>query len=165
MKPSKTQVGDLFQIPISKTRFVCGQVLFINHVTFPLYIVVFKPAYEFDQLPDIDIICESEIALVGGTMDARIHHGDWTIIGNTAPIIHRIPKPYFKVDIKGKLSIENFFGKFVRKATPEDLELYDNWTTFSPMTYESAIKSVHGEADWLPAYDQLLFEYSLERSV
>ena len=164
MKRSKTKVGDIFQIQINQTSCTYGQILLINHLTFPLYIAVFKPAYEYTQLPNLDALCESEIALVGGTMDARIYHGNWIIVGNNDPVIDRIPKPYFKAFVKGKPIIEDFFGKFIRKATPRDLESYDNWTSFSPMAYEMAIKSIHGEADWLPAFDQLLIEYARKRA-
>jgi hypothetical protein len=164
MNAKKTNAGDVFQIPIDQEKCACGQILFIDHAKFPLYIVVFRPAFLNIRLPDLNSICGSEIALLGGTMDTRFKYGYWTILGNTDPIIDRIPKPAFKTVVSGKPIVEDFFGKFIREATPKDIEFYDNWTSFSPMSFEMAIKSIHGEADWLPAFDQLLIEHAKERA-
>jgi len=161
---AKPKVGDIFSIPLDDARCAYGQVFLKDHATFPLYVAIFRPAFPSADVPDLDAICLSEIALVGATADARIYHGIWLIVGNRAPGLSRLPRPYFKVERDGAAVIEDFDGTVLRAATPEDVRKYDNRWSRAPMGFEAAIKAIHGVAEWQAGYDRLTFEHAVEQS-
>lgn len=66
--------------------------------------------------PDLAVACASDIALVGGTTDARIYYGMWQIVGSVAPNPSRLPRPHFIVQRSGKTVVEDFDGDVVRIA-------------------------------------------------
>jgi hypothetical protein len=107
MAKPRAKRGDVFSIPIDDRRVGYGQVVLKNHSSFPIYIVVFGTAYDRNQEVSLNEIVADGIALVGASMDARIYHGMWKIIGNIEPDRSRIPRPNFKVYIGGSDFVEN----------------------------------------------------------
>ena len=165
MKTIKLNDGDVFQIPIDENNCAFGQIIYANPKLFPIYIVVFQPEFKLGQDYHLETICSSEIALVGGSMGARIDHGFWKIVGNKKPDLSRIPRAKFKMNAKGKALIIDFDGKVLRHAKPDDMEKYLNVWSLSPMAFEKAIKAIHGRADWLPAFDPMVLENAIKQSV
>ena len=108
MAKPRAKIGDVFSIPIDDQRVGYGQVVLKNHSSFPIYIVVFWTAYDRNHEISLAEIVADEIALVGGSMDSRIYHGMWKIIGNIGPDQSRIPRPNFKVYIGHSDFVENF---------------------------------------------------------
>jgi hypothetical protein len=164
MAKPRAKIGDVFSIPIDDRRVGYGQVVLKNHCSFPIYIVVFGASHDRNQEISLDEITSDEIALVGATMDARIYHGMWTIVGNHLPDRSRIPKPNFKVYVGGCDFIEDFDGNRLRQATPEDIRTYDNRWSRSPMCFESAFKALHGVGAWEADYDMLTIRYALSKA-
>ncbi len=132
---------------------------------FNIYIVVYKPLFPIAREHDLKTICESEIALIGGSMGARIDHGFWKIIGNSKPNIDRIPRPKFITNIRDKPFIVNFDGKVIRRAKRKDLDKYHKIWEMSPMGFEMAIKAIHGKDEWVPGFDKMLYEDALNQSI
>jgi hypothetical protein len=122
MKKPKATIGDVFRIPIDDARCAYGQVFYKNHVTFPLYVAVFRPGFPRDTPIPLETIVSSELALVGATMDARIYHGIWQIVGNRKPDMSRLPRPNFRVVREGKTVIEDFDGNVQRSAAASDMK-------------------------------------------
>jgi hypothetical protein len=164
MAKPRAKRGDVFSIPIDDRRVGYGQVVLKNHSSFPIYIVVFGTAYDRNQEVSLNEIVADGIALVGASMDARIYHGMWKIIGNIEPDRSRIPRPNFKVYIGGSDFVENFDGNRLREATPEDVRHYDNRWSRAPMGFESAIKAIHGVGIWESNFDKLTFKHALDQA-
>jgi hypothetical protein len=156
----RLKAGDIFQISIDDDRCVFGQIVLKSFNTFPLYIVIYKNLYSSSEIPNFSEICESEIALVGGTNDARLYHGMWKVVGNEKSNIPDFPKPHFIVQIRGKVMLENFSGDVIREATIEESESFQNRWTRAPMGFEKAIKAFHGIGDWAQDFDRLTIESS-----
>jgi len=67
--------GDVFVFDVDGQRLAAGQVLLRNVAAFPLYAIFFKPLWARDAAPSVPEIANSDVLLIGGTMDARIYHG------------------------------------------------------------------------------------------
>ena len=164
MKIVKLTDGDVFQITIDEDNCAFGQVIYANPKLFPIYIVVFQPEFKLDLDNNLETICSSEMALIGGSTGARIDHGFWKIVGNNKPDLSRIPRPLFKTNIRNKQVIVDFDGKVLRKAKTRDTKIYHNIWSVSPMAFEKSIKAIHGKDDWLPAFDKMLYENAIRQS-
>jgi len=163
MARPRVKTGDVFRIPIDDTRCAYGQVFLKNHTISQLYVGIYRPGLAAETTPDLDEICSSEIALVGGTTDARIYHGMWTIVGNRPPDLSRLPRPNFKVEAGGRTIVEDFDGRFIREATTADVQKYDNRWSRSPMAFELAMQALHGIGTWTSDYDRLTLQHALEQ--
>jgi uncharacterized protein DUF4259/immunity protein 26 of polymorphic toxin system len=150
-KRPRTKEGDVFVFDVDADRLAVGQVMWKNVATFPLYVVFFKPLWPREAALSLPEVASSEILLVGATMDARIYHGMWRIVGNIKPDIGRVPMPFFKVYVGGRDIVEDFLGRKMRDATADDLRHYHNRTSRSPMIYEKAIRAYHLDGR-LPEY-------------
>ena len=161
MAKPRPKIGDVFSIPIDEKRVGYGQIISKNHCTFPIYIVVFSTSYEQSEAVTLDEITADEIALVGASMDARIYHGMWSIVGRLPPDLSRVPRPNFKVQIGSSDYIEDFDGNQLRQATNEDLQYYDNRWSRAPIGYESALKALHDVGVWESSYDRLTVKHAV----
>lgn len=164
MAKSRAKRGDVFSILIDDRRVGYGQVVLKNHSSFPIYIIVFETAYDRNQEVSLNEIVADGIALVGASMDARIYHGMWKIIGNIEPDRSRIPQPNFKAYIEGSDFVEDFDGNRLRAATPNDLRHYDSRWLRAPMGFESAIKAFHVVGIWEPDFDKLTLKHALHQA-
>src|SRR5262245_13217218 len=99
-KRPRIKEGDLFVFDVREDNVAAGQVVFKNVAGFNLYAIFFKPLWPRNGPFNLAEIIASEIHLVGGTMDARIAHGMWRIIGNIRPDLSKIPLPWFKIMIE-----------------------------------------------------------------
>jgi uncharacterized secreted protein with C-terminal beta-propeller domain len=95
MKWLTLKIGDVFSIPIDKELVGCGQIIVSGNV---LYIIVFEEAYQNAGGVDIDKIVSGNILLVGHTLDGRLYHGMWEVVGNVPISKDRIPFPCYKLD-------------------------------------------------------------------
>ena len=160
----RVRAGDVFSIEVDGSRRAYGQVVLKSHASFPLYVCIFRPSFDKLTAPDIDAICEAEIALVGGTTDARLYHGMWTIVGNRTPNLERVPRPYFTVGSGGRQVLEDFDGRILREATPQEVTLYGNRWTRAPIAFENAIQALNGAGEWRADFDRLTIAHSQERA-
>ena len=141
-----------------------GQILLKDVATFPIYAVFFEPLWPRDVVLNLSETANSKILLVGATMDARIYHGMWRIVGNVRPDLSHIPMPFFKVMINGRDIIEDFFGRMVRVATAQDIRYYHNRFSSSPMIFEDAVKAYHRLGSVPENMTRLTLEDSIAKS-
>jgi hypothetical protein len=154
----KVRKGDIFDIPAPDGRRGYGQVIVDGKV---FYIAVFSEIYQVQ--PNLDELIEGDILLVGWTLDALIFHGRWKIVGNRSPIAERVPFPSYKVLVNGKPCVHDFDGENYRPATSRDLEVLENKTTVSPITYQKALLAHHGFETWERDYDELTVQHARRR--
>jgi hypothetical protein len=150
--------GDIFAIPAADGRSGYGQVI-VGGIT--VYVAIFCNLHEIT--PDLDDLLKSGILLVGWTLDALIHHGEWKIVGSRSPISERVPFPNYKVRVKGVPHIHDFNGENYRPATSSDWGLLDHKTTIAPIRYQNALLAHHHVAVWRRDYEKLTVEYARRR--
>lgn len=146
--------GDVFQFNLSGHIFGYGQIVVPGDV---IYVVIFKDIFQFDgsclntdKLP--------EIALCGWTLDGRIYHKMWEVVGN-APLTKNIPYPCYKVANDGVLWVESFDGRLKRPASENDCRSLDYRTSVAPIRFEKALAAIHNLCDWDKSFDKLCVEY------
>jgi hypothetical protein len=157
-RSTRVRSGDIFEIPLSDCRLGYGQIIIDGNV---LYVAVFRNIYP--ALPDLDELINSDILLVGWTVDALIQHGDWKIVGNRQPIVDRVPLPSYKVSLNGARYLHDFSGNDRRPATDDEWELLDYKTTVAPIRYQKALLAHHGLVEWLQEYEHLTAEHARRR--
>jgi hypothetical protein len=161
----KASVGDVFQIPISHERVGYGQVL-ASIKPNPLYIGVFEPLFPGRSVPALDEILESPILLLANSLDAKIWHGHWPIVGRARPVLDGIPFPAFITSIgrRNDYYLISYDGTKRRPAQASEVARFDKRTTVAPMRLENALKAHHGLMPWEPHFDLLKIDHVWERA-
>lgn len=145
------KVGDVIAIPVDGGVYATAQIL---KKTKLLYLVVFSGLGEV--LPDCKSIYDASAALVGWTMDAKIYHEDWKIVGNCG--LH-LPERYLKnylVEYNGEQWVQDFDGNLVRVASDEDKKRFFLKSSYSPVRLERAIRAFNNIEEWDDDFDDLL---------
>jgi len=159
-KKQKIQVGkgDIFEFELAERTFAYGQIVKSGDV---IYVIVFNDIYT-NKERDIDSQNLTEIALCGWTLDSRIYHGMWKIVGN-APLPDDVPRPCYKVGNGGIFWVETFDGVLKRPASQKDCRSLDYRTTIAPIRFEKALAAIHGLHEWDIAFEKMCVEYARER--
>ena len=151
----KTRVGDVFLIPIESERYGIGQVA--GDWKGELYVVIYdKVVLANASADDIDGAALQFAAL---SLDAKLHHGDWPIIGNRQDNIDALPQPWFKLDYGGQTYVEARDRSVFRPATAVEERGLRLRKVVAPVRLEKALKARHGVGDWQPQYDELTAAY------
>jgi hypothetical protein len=161
----KPSVGDVFQIPVSRDTVGYGQVL-ASIKPNPLYIGVFEPLFPSHAMPELKEILESPLLLLATSLDAKIWHGLWPIVGHTPPVLDNVPFPAFITSIgqRNEYFLTSYDGKRRRPATAAEVAHYDRRTTVAPMRLENALKAHHGLMPWEPHFDRLTADHVRDRA-
>lgn len=152
------KVGDVFLIPLDETSSAGGQVIAIRENA-ELYIAVFGhrvPRNEADPAAAI----AGDPVLLTLTLDAKLFHGEWPVIGNLSAAINRYPDLAFKIEHAGEMNIESRDKSIRRPATVDELKVLQNRSVGSPMIIEDAIKAHFGIGEWNESYDKRRAEYA-----
>lgn len=161
----EASVGDVFQIPVDDRHVGYGQVL-ASIKPNPLYLCVFEPLWDRQPIADVQAIVRSQVLLLANSLDAKIWHGHWPIIGRTRPTLDRIPFPAFVTSIgrRDDYYLVSYDGRRRRKARATEVQHFDKRATVAPVRLEAAFKAHHGLIPWDPRFDQLRFDHVWERA-
>ncbi|WP_312165789.1 hypothetical protein [Phenylobacterium sp.] len=136
----RLKVGDVIQIPVAEYRVSYAQLLIARDVLFVL--VGSKLWMAADGVPkntsDLDPI------FWAWTLDAKIYHGHWAVVGNWPVQMDECDLPIYKVGYEGRVFLESFSGQKLREASSEEVERVPYRTTISPIAIERCIKRLHG---------------------
>jgi hypothetical protein len=157
----KAHVGDVFLIPVDSTRFGVGQIA--GDWKGELYVVIYDKILSGDK-PEPECVSGAKPLFAALSMDAKIHHGDWPIIGNVTGNLEHIPQPVFKVDQGGKVFLESRDRSISRPASSSEAERLKLRTVVAPVRLENAFKAHNGVGEWHPRYDELRAEYAFDSS-
>jgi len=156
--PQRVKLGDVFLIPLDQGRNCLGQIA--GDWKGELYAVVFdKVVNEDATVSEVD---GAAIQFAALTLDAKLHHGDWRIIGNRQDNLSAVPQPWFKVSQDGQVYIEARDRSFTRKATPAEDAMLRLRTVVAPVRLETALKAMHGIGNWQSRFDELRADYAIE---
>lgn len=156
--PQRVKLGDVFLIPIDQRRNGLGQIA--GDWKGELYVVVFDKVVDDDV--SVSTVDGAAIQFAALTLDAKLHHGDWRIIGNYQDNLATIPQPWFKVSQGMDVYIEARDRSFTRKATLSEDAMLRLRTVVAPIRLETALKAMHGVGDWHSRFDDLKADYAIE---
>lgn len=148
--------GDVFLVPIDSTRVGLGQI--VDVLPSELYVVLYANAWKASSPPAPQEVVDQAVLFASLTLDAKLYHGDWTIIGNVTNNLANIKLPLSKVRISGEMHIESHDGRWSRHATPEEAEQLRFRKTVAPVRLEKALKAHYGILEPHPAYDELRYD-------
>src|SRR5689334_3915926 len=111
--------GDVFLIPLERDKSAVGQVITVRYSN--LYVAIF--GREISRLHDdlVPVVWERPIFLTL-TLDAKLFHGHWQIVGNFVDNLESFPRPAFKVGLADGVHIESLDAKSTRKASEIDIQ-------------------------------------------
>lgn len=149
----KWKKGDVFTIPIDEEYVGIGQIAEVIGVE--LYVVVFDGKHHLKELPSLSSAVEQPHLFASLTLDAKLHHGHWEVIGNTTEDLAAEELPWYKVRINGVMHVESCDKKTFRPATEEEEQVLRNRKTVAPVRLEKALQAEYGVIDSHPAYEEL----------
>ena len=155
---AKLAVGDVFLVPLDGERYGIGQLA--GDWKGELYVVIYDKVVSHDASPaDID---GAELTFAALTLDAKLHHGDWLVVGNRRDNLPDIPQPWFAVGVGGETHIEARDRSVTRRATSAEAAGLRNRTVVAPVRIERATKAFHGLGEWDARFDDLRADYALQ---
>lgn len=154
----KAVVGDVFLIPLDETRFGIGQLA--GDYKGELYIVVYDQVVTAEA--SVAALDHAMLEFAALTLDAKLYHGDWRIIGNRMDVIPSLPQPWFKVGCNGQIYVESRDRSYFRPANSSEADMLQFRTVVAPIRLENALKAVHGIGPWQAHFDDLHARYAIE---
>lgn len=144
--------GDVFSVPLHGDSFGIGIVA--SSVHSELYILMFSETFRDRTLPTD--VCALEPLIASSSLDAKIWHGDWQIIGQTKDF-GNIVQPIYKVREHEGWVAESFDESQRFHITPEVANRLSYRKCVAPIRLERALKAYAGYGAWEPEYDELLY--------
>lgn len=156
----KLKEGDIFTIPINEKSIGFGQIICIpNNNNF--LIIVFKIKWDNDSYPLLEDITSNEILLLGYTLDAKLYHKHWKIIGNIVVKKNQIKMPHYKLGTPpGEIYLLDYKDSILRACSIDEFEKLNYRTVIAPIRYENALKAFCKEIEWNDHFDKLLYSSS-----
>ena len=152
----KVKVGDVFYIPIDSERNVVGQI--VSDYKGELFCVIYDLINTSPELSVEAVDC-ADIILFAITLDAKLWHGHWPIIGNRKENLNSIPKPKFKIETLTGYKVEDLTGQTIRRASKLDKAKLAYKTVVAPIRLEKAVKAYYGLEKWAQHFDELKATY------
>jgi len=152
------KVGDVFLIPLKGGDGVGGQI--VSAWNEELYIAVFGQRLDLRER-DLSIVTRGMPVFLTLTLDAKLWHGDWLIIGNRKDNLGAFPQPAYKVRQDGVIHIESRDRTLSRPASPAEANKLRYRTVSAPAVVEDAVAALLLEREWNPLYDDLRSDYAI----
>ena len=92
----KLKIGDVFEIAIDENRDGFGQIVALPNES-TLLISIFERVKLKTETLSLDEICNSRILFLGFTLDAKLYHKHWRLIGNYNQNIGAVKIPYYRL--------------------------------------------------------------------
>lgn len=157
----KFRVGDIFTIQVSEDKIGFGQIIEIpNKDNF--IIAVYKTIYTGKDWPSLQEIVEDEVLLLGYTLDAKLYHKHWKIIGNLSLPPGKVKLPFFRLGTAPDYKLVDYKGQVIKNIGLELFNCLNYQTVIAPVRYENALKAYHGLNEWRAEYDDLMYTRTLE---
>lgn len=151
-------VGDVFLIPVDEKRYGIGHLA--GDWKGELYVVIYEKVVSADaSTTDID---DSALQFAALTLDAKLYHGHWPVIGNRKEAIGVLPQPWFKVGVQGATYVEVRDRSATRPVSAAEAATLKLRTVVAPVRLENALKASHGIGEWHPRFDELRADYAVK---
>ena len=161
MAKLKLKVGDVFSIPLGNGELGFGQIVSLPDRD-TLIIALFNFKQNDAEPIDINKIFNSEVLFLGYTLDAKLYHKHWVIIGNIQSNLSNIKLPYSKLGTPpGDIYLTDFKGAELCEITEIDFSKLSYQTVIAPIRYENALKAYFKLGEWQDDYDKLFYKHTL----
>jgi hypothetical protein len=156
MVTRRPKLGDVFIIPIGDGLAAVGQVVGV-YLKNAYYFAIFDTVFPIDQAKGraVDSV-RARPLLLALSLDAKLHAGDWTIVGS-APVAADAPLPAYKetVHTPDRVDVVDHSGTRRRAATATEAEVLPNRKVVAPVRLERALRAWLGMEPWSTAFDEL----------
>lgn len=157
----QAKVGDVFLVPLDNQNWALGQIISVWNEE--LYVAIFDQKFE-RRLEDPNIVLTQQPAFLALTLDAKLFHGDWPILGNMQENLVQFPQPAFKVRQSGVVYIESRDRTVSRPASSTEAEMLRYRSVSYPAVIEEAVQGYFGVGEWNPHFDKFRFDYASQSS-
>ena len=156
----KLTEGDVFNIPIDDKHVGFGQIIYQKNKNSGVFmIIVFKGKFKKDASLNFEEVKGSGILYMGYTMDAKLYHKHWDLMGNYPFDIDSLTLPFYRLGTPpDDIYILDYTGKKLRECTLEEFDKLHYKSSVAPIRYEKALKAYHKLLDWDIDYDKLLYK-------
>lgn len=155
----QVKVGDVFLVPLDGKNWALGQL--VSAWNDELYVAIFGQKLEAREVAPYSVI-DQEPVFLALTLDAKLFHGDWPILGNVQENLASFPQPAFKVRQSGVVHIESRDRTVSRPAASTEAEILRYRSVSSPAVVEKAVQAHFGIGEWSPHYDEFPAAYAFE---
>lgn len=148
------EVGAVFAVPLDDLRCGIGQVL-AEYRGGTYYLAIFESLYPSAELPSPDKAVQDDVLFLALSMDAKIHCGDWQIIGQHQ-VAPNLPLPEYKERVgTDQFDVVDHSGNHRRRASKEEAANLPVRKVVAPVRLEKALRAHYGLEPWVGAYDDL----------
>lgn len=155
----QVKAGDVFLVPLDGNSWALGQL--VSAWNEELYVAIFGQRLETRNV-DPNSVVDQRPVFLALTLDAKLFHGDWPILGNAQANLSALPQPAFKVRQSGVVYIESRDRTVSRPAAPAEAEILHYRSVSSPAVIEKAVQAHFGIGDWSPHYDEFPADYAYQ---
>jgi hypothetical protein len=153
----KAKTGDVFLIPIDSVSWVLAQIIDIQRKE--LYVAIYADRY-FSLTVEPRSVIDKRPHFLVLTLDSKLFHGMWLIIGNVKENLSAFPEPAFKVDISGHAYIVSRNDSICRLASKEELTILKLRSVRSPQGIENMLQSYFSNDKSQEDFDYYLAKYA-----
>lgn len=157
----KAKIGDVFLVPLKDKCWAVGQL--VNAWNDELYIAIFDKKVEKKDINPRGVLTQDPVILAL-TLDAKLFHGNWPILGNVKENLAGFPQPAFKVRQSGIIYMESRDRTVSRPASPQEAGILRYRSISSPAVIEDAIQGLFGISEWNSNFNDLRADYAFESS-
>ncbi len=153
---SRPTVGDVFIVPTGDGRAAVGQVVG-SYGRHAYYFAIFDFILPLeDAVRRASEALTAPLLLLGLSLDAKIHSGEWTVVAR-APVDAALPLPAYKESVGDppRVDVVDYSGQRRRTATAAEAEWLPNRKVVAPVRLERALKAQLGLEPWLDAFNEL----------
>ncbi|MEP9387655.1 Imm26 family immunity protein [Mesorhizobium sp. KR9-304] len=157
----RAKVGDVFLISLDERSWALGQL--VSAWNDELYVAIFGQKLETQEV-DPKCVIDQEPVFLALTLDAKLFHGDWPILGNVHQNLINFPQPAFTVRQAGVVHIESRDRTVSRAASPSEAEILRYRSVSSPAVIEETVRGYFGACEWNPHFEKFYADYAFESS-
>lgn len=156
------KVGDIFTVPLNDNEVGFGQIVGIPDKS-TLLIAIYELRQKKSESIDMSKIKNSKVVFLGFSLDAKLYHKHWLIVGNETSNLTNIKMPFNKLGTPPRdIFIVDYKGNKIREATQSEFENLNYQTTIAPVRYENALKAYHNLQEWKEEdYGKLEYKHTL----
>lgn len=155
----QVKVGDVFLVPLDGRSWALGQL--VSDYKGELYVAIFGQKLATREVAPYSVV-DQEPVFLALTLDAKLFHGNWPILGNVQENLASFPQPVFKVRHSGVVHIESRDRTVNRPASAAEAGILRYRSVSSPAVVEKAVQAHFGIGEWSPHYDDFPAAYAFE---
>lgn len=149
--------GDIFTLPIDSESVGFGQVVCIPNKN-NFIVAIFDVKSNEKDIPSLSKIVAKDIILFGYTMDAKLYHNHWKIIGNETSNIDKIKMPTYKLGTPpSDLFMTNHKGEIIREINVNEFEKLKYIKVVAPVRFEKATQAYYKKTEWKEQFNELIY--------